>query len=174
MLTAGTEVVVMQRVVVGVEDTLAGLRALRVAVAEARRRGAALHALRAWTFTPSRSGGPGAWYDEMQKVAADKVVAAFDKAMGGLPRDVEVVSGTLVGPPGSALVDYAHRDDDLLVVGATRGNRLVRLLRASVPRYCVAWARCAVLVVPPDTFARQARRESLARAIRREFPTLAG
>jgi nucleotide-binding universal stress UspA family protein len=159
MLTARTEVGVMPRVnagrvVVGVEDSLAGLRALRVAVAEARRRGAALHALRAWTVSLSRAGSPGVWCDELRDVAADRVVAAFDKAMGGAPDDLEVVAGTLVGPPGKALVDYAHRDDDLLVVGATQGNRLLRLVRASVPRYCVAHAQCPVLVVPPDTFAR--------------------
>jgi nucleotide-binding universal stress UspA family protein len=137
------------RVVVGVEDTLAGLRALRVAVAEARRRDAALHALRAWTFTPSRGGVPETWYHELEKAAADKVVAAFDKAMGGLPDDVDVVAGTVVGPPGRALVEYANRDDDTLVVGATRGHWLVRLMRRSVPRFCVARAQCPVLVIPP-------------------------
>ncbi len=162
------------RVIVGVEDSLAGLRALRVAVAEARRRGAVLHAVRTWIHNPSRGGDLGVCYEELERAAADEIISVFDKTMGGLPADVDVVTATVVGPPGRTLVRYADRDDDTLVVGATCGPWVLRVLRPSVPRYCVARAQCPVLVVPPDAFARQARREGLARAIRRDLPTLTG
>ncbi|HTJ34692.1 MAG TPA: universal stress protein [Dactylosporangium sp.] len=162
------------RVIVGVEDSLAGLRALRVAVAEARRRGTALHALRAWNLNPSGQGTSRAWYDELERAAAATIVEAFDKTLGGLPGDVDVAATTVVGHPGRALVRYADRDDDTLVIGAARRHWLRRLVRPSVARYCVARAQCPVLVVPPDAFARQARREGMARSIRRGLPSLIG
>ncbi|WP_432839905.1 universal stress protein [Dactylosporangium sp. CA-092794] len=162
------------RVVVGIEDSLTGLRALRVAVAEARRRGAQLHALRSWTLPSSGAGATGSWYDELERAASAEIIVAFDKTMGGVPRDVEVVTRTVLGRAGKELVRYADRDDDTLVVGAQDGGRLRRLLRRSVSRYCVGHARCPVLVVPPDTFARQARREGMDRAIRRDLSTLNG
>jgi nucleotide-binding universal stress UspA family protein len=160
------------RVVVGVEDSLAGLRALRFAVAEARRRRAELHAVRTWTCSPNARGAFTAWYEELERAASDEIATAFDKAMGGAPDDIDVVMATVMGPPGKALVHYARREDDLLVLGATHGNRLWRLVRASVPRYCAAHAACPVLVVPPDAFAKQAQREGMARAIRRDLSNL--
>jgi nucleotide-binding universal stress UspA family protein len=162
------------RVIVGVEDSLAGLRALRVAVAEARWRGAALHALRSWNLNPSGQGASVAWYDQLERAAAATITEAFDNAMGGIPDDVEVVTATVIGPAGRALVRYADRDDDTLVLGAARRHWMLRLVRRSVARYCVARAQCPVLIVPPDAFARRARREGMARAIRRGLPSLTG
>jgi len=55
------------------------------------------------------------------------------------------------GFAGSVLVEEAARPGDLLVVGFGRRGRLARLRRGSVRRYCLAHARCPVLVVPqPD------------------------
>ena len=162
----------IRRIVVGVEDSFAGLRALRVAVAMARSNGAAVHAVRVWARGERGPGGFASWFDEMERIAANVITAAFAKSMGGRPDDLPVVATTLVGSPGPALVDYAYRDDDLLVVGAT-GGWWPGSLRPSVPRYCVAHARCPVVVVPADVFARQARRAATARAIRRDLAHLA-
>lgn len=160
------------RVVVGIDGSMAGLRALRLAVSQARQRHAELHALRAWTFRPKGRGTGMSGYEEQEYAVYESTVAAFTDAMGGLPADVEVILGTVLGSPGRALVEYADRDEDLLVVGSPQTRSLRRLLHTPVSRYCAAHAACPVLVVPPDGFAKQAEREGMARAIHRDLPQL--
>jgi hypothetical protein len=74
------------RVVVGIDDSMAGFRALRLAVDEARRRDAVLHALRAWTFSPSGRGAYTGSYAQSAQLAAAAIVAAFAGTMGGPAR----------------------------------------------------------------------------------------
>ena len=90
--------------------------------------------------------------------------------MGGVPFDLDVVLQVVAGGnPTRILVQSADRDDDLLVVGATGGPLVRRLLRRSVPRQCVRMAASPVLVVPPTTFARQAGRRSTAKDVERDL-----
>ena len=122
------------RVVVGVDDSLAGLRALREAVDLARDRGMQLRAVRTYRLVSQASWldiGPVPGFvpappeaDPAPKRAAAAVVAhAFEDAMGGVPRDVtvRVVLGT--GPLNRALTAEACQEADLLVVAAP-GHRL--------------------------------------------------
>lgn len=160
------------RVIVGVDGSLAGLRAVRVAVVEARQRGAVLHAVRAWRLAPLRPGSPADWHRQVECEAMDFIARAFDEAMGGVPDDVEVVMATALGRPGRALVDYAHDDNDLLIVGSGQRSWWRRLFRSSTARYCAPRACCPVLVVPLDAFARAARREGISRAVRRDLTIL--
>jgi hypothetical protein len=51
------------------------------------------------------------------------------------------------GRPGPSLVAWAWRQNDLLVVAARGGNRLRRMARRSVSRYCAAHAHGPVLIV---------------------------
>jgi len=157
------------RVVVGVDESLAGLRALRSAVEEARRRNAQLHAIRVWMF----NGTARSAYqliDQHRQAAIASVETAFVEAMGGVPFDLDVVLQVMAGGnPGQILVQAASRDDDLLVVGATGGSPLLRFLRRSVPRYCVKKAGCPVLVVPPTAFARQSRHHSVVKDVERDL-----
>ena len=96
------------RVVVGVDDSLTGLEALRFAAAEARRRGVTLRAIRAWQFAVP-------WYDHdagqnragMVDAAAMVLCDAFQQAMGGLPEDIDVEALAIEGPPARTLVDQA-------------------------------------------------------------------
>jgi len=162
------------RVIVGIDGSLAGLRALRLAVAEARRRGAVLHAVRVWNFNPAWRGTPAGWYGELERQATDELADAFAAAMGGVPSDIEVVKATPMGVPGRVLVEYAHRDGDLLVVGCSPRRWWQRLRRGSTARYCATRAQCLVLVVPLDEFARDVTRHGLRRAVRRDLPALRG
>lgn len=75
-----------RRVVVGVSQSLAGLAALRYAVAEARRRNAPLYTVRAWAL-PSHWRGLAvdAWQRELREASHRYVVEAFDAALGGPP-----------------------------------------------------------------------------------------
>jgi len=141
------------RVIVGVAVSLAGLRALRVAAAQARSRGAVLHTVRAWQYEPVAGPAIGLWARAAQRAAGDAIVRAFAETMGGIPDDIAVRGVVVSGSPGEALVRYADRDDDLLVVGCGRHGRLGRLLSRRVGRFCSTHASCPVLVVPPDTSA---------------------
>src|SRR5947207_11261543 len=163
----------MNRVVVGVHDSLAGLCARRQAVTEARRRGAILHAVRAWPLTPgTRVMAVQPWRSVAVQEATVAVQQAFDDAMGGVPDDVTVHVMVTAGPPGAALVEYADRADDLLVVGAGQRRWLRRLVGSSVARYCVRHAHCPVLAVPPPELAQAGSISTLARALRREVQQL--
>jgi nucleotide-binding universal stress UspA family protein len=162
------------RVIVGVDGSVAGLRALRLAVAEARRRGAELHAIRVWSDNGAWETGSECLANARQVRAATELSMAFAATMGRVPDDIEVVAMAAGGRPGPILVTYAHRDADLLVVGTTQRGWLRRLFRRSTARYCVAHAACPVVAVPPDTFARTVSPRRLARDISRELPALGG
>ena len=144
------------RVVVGVADSLSGLRALRFAAAEARRRGVVLRAIRAWQFAVPWYGQDGGQLRaEMVDAAGMVIHTAFQEAMGGVPGDIVVEAVAVEGPPALVLVSQASDEDDLLVVGRPgrgwrqRLRRAWRLL-AGVPRVdlqCVLSATCPVVTV---------------------------
>ncbi|MBO0868141.1 MAG: universal stress protein [Micromonosporaceae bacterium] len=144
-----------RRIVIGVQDSTAGLRALRCGVAQARRMGAEVYAVRAYA-----GGGPGAGYP-VAEVRVDLSVRAAElardvllRAAGGLPPGLAVHAVGMDGAPGRVLVAFADRDDDLLVVGDAQRAGVCRLRSGSVARYCVRHAVCPVLVVPAPALAR--------------------
>jgi nucleotide-binding universal stress UspA family protein len=158
------------RVVVGIDDSVVGLRALRLAVAEARRRGSELHAVRAYTV----SAPAGIEMPEVRGYIIALARATVQRALtsiGGCPPDLRVLVALREGNPAWALTEYAGRDDDLLVVGSSRRSPLKRLMHRSIAAHCASYARCPVLVVPPDAFARDAHRTM--KAIRHDVERLA-
>ncbi|CAL9345432.1 Universal stress protein [Streptomyces sp. enrichment culture] len=135
------------RVVVGVGDDAKDSAAVRFAVEEARRRGVALEAVRAWrcpahetTDHPLLAGEPARLHEE--KAAEELATAVQD-----VPADVEVRRRTVEGHAREVLVDASH-EADLLVVGARRrpghrGPQLGRIAHAALHR-----SACPVAVVP--------------------------
>jgi nucleotide-binding universal stress UspA family protein len=162
------------RVIVGIDGSVVGLRALRLAVAEARRRGASLHAVRGLNIDTKWYAGYGSPHEECKREGAETIRATFTATLGGVPEDIEIVCETIVAPPWRALVDYANRDADVLFVGTRQRGWPRRMFRRSVARYCVAHACCPVVVVPPNTFARTASSRDLVRALRRDLAGLGG
>jgi nucleotide-binding universal stress UspA family protein len=146
------------RVIVGVDRTLAGLQALRRAVAEAQARGAELHPVRSWITSR-----------EPDQEAARTVVDAFADSVGKLPRGMTVVPLVVPEAAGPALVRHACRDDDLLVLGTGRRAWWRREVSSAVVRYCVRHATCPVLVVPPPPLTQQRSARELLRELRREL-----
>ncbi|MFF8670055.1 universal stress protein [Streptomyces sp. NPDC015242] len=135
------------RVVVGVGDDAKDSAAVRFAVEEARRRGVALEAVRAWrcpahetTDHPLLAGEPARLHEE--KAAEELATAVQD-----VPADVEVRRRTVEGHAREVLVDASH-EADLLVVGARRrpghrGPQLGRIAHGALHR-----SACPVAVVP--------------------------
>lgn len=148
------------RVVVGIDDSPAGLAALRWAIEFARSRDARLVAVRAWALGLPRHGGlrrhrsrtpvviafhgtePGHAARSLTKRA---LLAAWPDALG----DVDVTIETPEGNPGPVLTQITSCDDDVLVVGTTPGPSLKRAVHGSVSAYCTAHAHCPVTVVTP-------------------------
>ena len=156
-------------VVVGVSRSFAGLQALRFAVAEARRRGCPVLAVRVWLMAQAwRSVCAESWRKELGEEARDYTLGTFDAALGGLPDGVDVRVLPREGVVGPTLVASAA-SDDLLVVGGAR--TILRYTHSpQVTRYCVRHAHCPVVVVPAPDLARVAGR--LSRAIARDMSDL--
>jgi hypothetical protein len=133
------------RVAVGVDDSLAGLAALRVAVAEARRRGLPLHAVRA------ASHGV-VCYD--QGVITD----AFHQALGGIPGDIEVHQDCVSLCIRDALRMSATDPRDLIVVGSSGKGLWHAVWSGSTSRAVLKRACCQVLTVPAPEMSRGACR----------------
>ena len=150
-----------RRVVVGIDDSPAGLAALRWAIGVARSRGARLVAVRAWALGLPRHGGlrryrshtpvviafHGAEPGHAARSLTKRVLReAAPDALGGY---VDVTIETPEGNPGPVLTQIASGHDDLLVVGTTPGPSLKRAVHGSVSAYCTAHAQCPVTVVTP-------------------------
>jgi nucleotide-binding universal stress UspA family protein len=152
------------RVVVGVDDSLSGLEALRFATAEAGRRGVGLRAVRAWQFaTPWHEQNAGQYRAAMVDEAAMVLHDAFQHAMGGLPKEITVEALAIEGSAARALTDQASAPDDLLVVGRSGCDRdwwqvLGRIWRrltgnSPVDVHCVRIATCPVVTVGAPVLA---------------------
>src|SRR5690606_2794516 len=125
-------------VVVGIDDSLCGLQALRWAVAEARARSLPLKAVRVW------QPGPSGIYPTLQNQHEEEATAAsqlvrrlFAEIMGGVPQDVRVETVAVPDTTGPALVRLA-REDDLLVIGTGRRRFWRRRRLSRTARYCVS------------------------------------
>ena len=64
------------------------------------------------------------------------------------------------------LVSVADHPGDVLVIGAGHGGTLRRVAGCRVVRYCVARARCPVVLVPPPELAAEIGRRRIAWRLR--------
>jgi nucleotide-binding universal stress UspA family protein len=156
----------IDRVVVGVGRSLGAYQALRYAVAEARRRGAVLVAVRTFHMANGEEGLLNATL--LMRAAAEQVRSAFAEAVGQLPPDLEIDIVVLAGPAGSALVSVADRESDLLIIGGCGARRWGRLRTAATARFCARHAVCPVVIVPPTALARSGQADRLARHTARD------
>lgn len=148
------------RVVVGVSGSLGNFAALHAAAGQARVHAVPLVAVLAWRPVGGELAyrrAPCApllrlWRED----AACRLRTALIVAFGGAPRGVALRAFTVRGDAGAVLVAIAGRSDDLLVVGAGR-RHLTRSGHGGVGRYCLAHARCCVLMVPPPELINEVR-----------------
>jgi len=88
------------RVVVGVDDSPAGRSALRCAVAQARQRGAVLHAVRAFAVPPTwRRPTAQTWWQHAVGHAECYVRRVFASAIGTPPAAALLVDDPIAGRP---------------------------------------------------------------------------
>ena len=144
----------VRRIIVGVHGSLGSLQALRYAADEARLRNVPLLPVSAW-LPPggelAERRAPSSYLRKIWRDAAwERLWAAFEAGLGGMPADLQVEPQVARGDTGPVLVDIADQPDDLLIIGTGRRAGLARALHRSVSRYCLAHARCPVLAVPPS------------------------
>ncbi|MFE7764400.1 universal stress protein [Streptomyces sp. NPDC057438] len=135
------------RIVVGVGERPTSSAAVRFAFDEARRRGAAVEAVRAWRYPahattdhPLLAGEPARLYEER---AAQGLEAALQDA----PDDVRLRRRTVEGHARTVL-SGASRDADLLIVGARRRPRHFGLQLGRVTHGVLHHSACPVVIVP--------------------------
>ena len=136
----------MERIVVGIDSSSGADAALRWAVAEARRWGAALEVVLAWSYLDQPSDEFRPDYGE------DDARAALETAMDrvGGAEGVDVTLTCVNDLPARALLDAAGRAD-LIVVGSRGLGGFRGLLLGSVSQQCAHHAPCPVVIVPPDS-----------------------
>src|ERR1700759_3363190 len=114
----------VRRIIVGVHGSPGSLQALRFAADEARQRNVPLLAVTAWVppggdLAERRHSSPylrKIWRD----AAWERLLAAFDDGLGGMPVDLRVEAHVERGETGVVLVDIANQPEDLLIVGTGR------------------------------------------------------
>lgn len=130
-------------VVVGIDGSAPGVRALQWATDFADRTGADLLLATAWQW-PMSYGAPVFW----PAFAPDSdAQAAIDKARAGVTlRHGDVHTVVREGRAGPVLVDLAG-NAAALVVGSQGHGALAEAVLGSVSSYCVRHAHCPVVVV---------------------------
>ncbi|MFG2879386.1 universal stress protein [Streptomyces sp. NPDC048337] len=161
------------RVVAGTCGSLGSLTALHRARAEARTRDAELWVVLAWQPPLGgpggrRTGGGTPLLAESRAAAVERLRELLGTAFGEGGPGVTLAGLAVRGTPGGALVDMVRDPDDLLVVGTGSRGPLLRALRPSVARYCMAHAPCPVLAVPPSPL--QADLDAVRRRIAWRLP----
>jgi nucleotide-binding universal stress UspA family protein len=157
-------VAAVRRIVVGVHGSLGSLQALRYAADEARERNVPLVPVIAWVPPGgdlAERSHPSPYLRQLWREAArERLLAAFDAGLGGIPADLRVQPCVERGETGPVLVDIANEPADLLVIGTGRRSLIGRALSRSVGRYCLAHAKCPVLAIPPSALMDEVGRRS--------------
>jgi nucleotide-binding universal stress UspA family protein len=138
-------------IVVGVDGTDGGRRALRWAMDEARRTGGTVAAVTAWywdgvDFDDVPVAGPAEQRTYAERISArevNRVLADLEPGLTGVPVARRVVQGH----PVKVLTD-ASSGARLLVLGSHGRHRLHQALLGSISESSVRHAACPVVVVP--------------------------
>ncbi|MBQ1049043.1 universal stress protein [Micromonospora sp. C51] len=134
-------------IVVGVDGSDGGRRALRWAVGEAAERNGTVQAVTAWRWDGLDGGA----------MVAPNPIEEEERATALLAREIgEVTRGTSATPVSAEVVEgrpadvltAAARGADLLVLGSHGHGRLRHTVLGSVSEECVRKATCPVVVLP--------------------------
>jgi nucleotide-binding universal stress UspA family protein len=148
-------------IVVGVDGSEGGRRALRWAAREAADRGGTVQAVTAWRWDLPEGGlavtdGPE---EEPAQRAARMLEREIEMLPTGLPIASEVVEGRAADVLGTAT-----QDADMLVLGSHGHSRVWHTVLGSVAEECVRKASCPVVVIPmPQGAARRSAAPAVPR-----------
>ncbi|MFE0511805.1 universal stress protein [Streptomyces sp. NPDC058964] len=135
------------RVVVGVGEDAQDPAVVRFAFEEARRRGAALEAVRAWRCPAHETTDHPLLADAPARLHKEHAEETLTQALRDTPPGVELHRRTPEGHARRLLVDASH-GADLLVVGAKRREGHFGLQLGRVAHAALHHAACPVAIVP--------------------------
>ncbi|CAL9506191.1 hypothetical protein SUDANB95_03514 [Actinosynnema sp. ALI-1.44] len=134
-------------IVVGVDGTAAGVRALSWAMDEAVLRGAPLHVVNAWNYEPLAD-----WAMTSEQEARGRSEATVEHALRtvavGRTEFPQIFRMCVRGSAAEVLEEQA-RGAALLVVAAHTGGGLRRVVLGSTTAHCVRHSSAPVVVLPP-------------------------
>ena len=135
-------------IVVGVDGSDGGRRALDWAAGEAATRGGSVQAVMAWDWdgiasAPITPTSPTDARDRAREVLDREIQALAARRGTSLPVASEVVQGR----PAEVLVTAA-RAADVLVLGSHGHSRVRHTVLGSVSEECIRKASCPVVVIP--------------------------
>lgn len=135
-------------IVVGVDGSEGGRRALQWAAREAATRGGAVQAVMAWSWDGMEYGPIAATRPEEE---AERARKTLDREIQDLIRSngshLPVAGETIEGSP-AVVLSAAGRAADLLVLGSHGHGRAHHTVLGSVSEECIRKASCPVVVIP--------------------------
>lgn len=151
-------------IVVGVDGSEGGRRALSWAVGEAASRGAAVEAVIAWTWDGVEAGPPLITSPEQARkraaaILTDEIAAQRASTGSAVPIAAEVVEGDPV-----TVLTGAARNANALVLGSHGHGRIRHGVLGSVSEGCTRLATCPVVVIPTGTHTASDRATTVVRA----------
>lgn len=149
------------RIVVGVDGSEAGRRALRWAAAEAEARGGTVQAITVWNWDGTGSFAPMATTPVEERERAEAVLAReIAPIITDFPT-ITIATDVVEGHPARELTKAA-RDADLLALGSHGHSRLHQAVLGSISEECVRAAACPVVVLPVPRTQAISESEALA------------
>ena len=135
-------------IVVGVDGSDGGRRALDWAAAEAAARGGAVQAVVAWRWDGIEAGPGVATNPQDERRHAEAILKRELDALADRNGSAHPVAGAVVEGRAAQALTTAARTADLLVLGSHGHSRLRHTVLGSVSEECVRLATAPVVVIP--------------------------
>jgi nucleotide-binding universal stress UspA family protein len=136
------------RIVVGVDGSEGGRRALAWAVREAAVRGGTVQAVVAWRWDGVDLPPRAATHPDQERDRARQVLAEELAMVPEIERARVSVASEVVEGRAADVLAAAALDADLLVLGSHGHSRVRHTVLGSVSEECIRKATCPVVVIP--------------------------
>jgi nucleotide-binding universal stress UspA family protein len=136
------------RIVVGVDGSEGGRRALQWAVREAAVRGGSVQAVNAWRWDGADLPPHAATHPDQERERAARDLAREIESLPESDRAAVTIASEVVEGRAADVLSTAAADADLLVLGSHGHSRVRHTVLGSVSDECVRKARCPVVVLP--------------------------
>jgi nucleotide-binding universal stress UspA family protein len=136
------------RIVVGVDGSDGGRRALQWAVHEAVSRGGTVQVVTAWRWDTVDIPPHATSHPDQERERAERALAHDIESLPEFERARVTIASEVVEGRAADVLTAASRDADMLVLGSHGHGRVRHTVLGSVSEECVRNATCPVLVLP--------------------------
>lgn len=143
-------------IVVGVDGSEGGRRALEWAVHEAASRGGTVQAVTAWRWDTFDVPPRATTHPDEERARAEQMLAHEIESLPEFERGRVPIASEVVEGRAADVLTAAAADADLLVLGSHGHSRVRHTVLGSVSEECVRKATCPVVVLPIPQMAHPA------------------